>query len=353
MGLFRKAPPKQLTIEELKLEFPIGYGPSAGQLVHIKIVGEKSYQKHINQIVEVVGKNDFPIYLKPEPDNSHDKNAVAVMSNIDCIGYIPSEEAKAWQKRSIAALKEKKIFIGTARAVSRDGSVYGIYGSIIRPNEIAIDTETIKPKQMTEEQIAKALIALQTLASEYPETAAQVKAQAKKAVKQVSILLGHVVQLDANMVTYSEQLRSTCEEFILQSESFADSEDDMENEIDIFIDDWKQIIAGTGAYAPRESSKFAKADTEKTSSNPGIGNLLAGKSVVLSGDFEQFSRSEGEDAIKKRGGRATGSVSKSTFALVIGVHAGEVKIARAKEFSVPIINGEQFLKLLETGSLLD
>ena len=51
---------------------------------------------------------------------------------------------------------------------------------------------------------------------------------------------------------------------------------------------------------------------------PELAQTLAGKSVVVSGTLEGFTREEAEEAIVARGGKSPGSVSKKTFALVVG-----------------------------------
>ena len=54
-------------------------------------------------------------------------------------------------------------------------------------------------------------------------------------------------------------------------------------------------------------------------------------------------------AIEQRGGRATGSVSAKTTALIVGESPGASKTARADELGVPVLNGDQFRRLLEEG----
>lgn len=78
---------------------------------------------------------------------------------------------------------------------------------------------------------------------------------------------------------------------------------------------------------------------------------LAGMSIVVTGTLEGFSREGAEEAIKERGGKAPGSVSKKTTAVVLGEAPGAAKITKARELGVPVLNEEQFVELLETGSL--
>jgi len=52
-----------------------------------------------------------------------------------------------------------------------------------------------------------------------------------------------------------------------------------------------------------------------------------------------------------RGGKSPGSVSKRTYAVVVGEAAGASKLAKAEELGVPVVGGDQFGHLLETGEL--
>ena len=79
--------------------------------------------------------------------------------------------------------------------------------------------------------------------------------------------------------------------------------------------------------------------------------VLAGKSIVVSGALEGFSREEAETAIKSRGAKSPGSVSKSTTALVLGAAPGASKLAKAEALGVPILDEAAFVALLETGEL--
>ena len=78
---------------------------------------------------------------------------------------------------------------------------------------------------------------------------------------------------------------------------------------------------------------------------------LAGLSIVVTGSLEGFSRDTIEETIKARGGKAPGSVSKKTTAVVVGEAPGAAKLTKAQELGVPILDEDQFVKLLETGDL--
>ncbi len=79
------------------------------------------------------------------------------------------------------------------------------------------------------------------------------------------------------------------------------------------------------------------------------GNLLAGATFVVSGTVEGFTREDAQAAIEQRGGKATGSVSSKTTALIVGESPGASKSRKAEELGVPIIDGETFKEVLEKG----
>ena len=73
---------------------------------------------------------------------------------------------------------------------------------------------------------------------------------------------------------------------------------------------------------------------------------LAGKTVVVTGTLSGFDRAEAEEAIRAAGGRAGGSVSKSTSYVVAGENAGS-KLEKAQELGVPVLDEAGFRRLLE------
>ncbi|HEX7096498.1 MAG TPA: NAD-dependent DNA ligase LigA [Acidimicrobiales bacterium] len=79
--------------------------------------------------------------------------------------------------------------------------------------------------------------------------------------------------------------------------------------------------------------------------------VLAGKSIVVTGTLQSFTREEAEAAIKVRGGKSPGSVSKSTTALVVGESPGASKLTKAEALGVPILDEDAFVRLLETGEV--
>ncbi len=88
-----------------------------------------------------------------------------------------------------------------------------------------------------------------------------------------------------------------------------------------------------------------------TGGEPPVPQTLAGRSVVVTGTLEGFTREEAEEAILARGGKSPGSVSKKTFAVVVGVEPGVSKVTKAETMGVPMIDGDAFTNLLESGEL--
>ncbi len=73
--------------------------------------------------------------------------------------------------------------------------------------------------------------------------------------------------------------------------------------------------------------------------------VLAGKTIVVTGTLEKFTREEIHALIEQHGGKAGSSVSKKTAYLVAGADAGS-KLEKAEKLGVPIIDEAGFEGLL-------
>jgi len=75
---------------------------------------------------------------------------------------------------------------------------------------------------------------------------------------------------------------------------------------------------------------------------------LAGKTLVVTGTLEKYSRKEIQDLIVELGGKAAGSVSRNTDYLICGADPGS-KLEKAKELGVKVLTEKEFDKLIERG----
>ncbi len=77
-----------------------------------------------------------------------------------------------------------------------------------------------------------------------------------------------------------------------------------------------------------------------------IGGKLKGKSFVLTGVLQSFSREEAKSKIRALGGEASESVGKKTDYLVIGKDPGS-KLKKAGKSGIKVINEKEFLDLIK------
>lgn len=74
---------------------------------------------------------------------------------------------------------------------------------------------------------------------------------------------------------------------------------------------------------------------------------LAGKSIVISGVFTQYSRSEYKAMIEQHGGTNVSSISSKTSFILAGRDMGPAKLEKAQKLGVPIVDEVTFLGMLE------
>lgn len=74
---------------------------------------------------------------------------------------------------------------------------------------------------------------------------------------------------------------------------------------------------------------------------------LSGKSIVISGVFNHYSRDEYKGMIERNGGKNVGSISAKTSFVLAGANMGPSKLEKANKLSIPIIGEDDFLKLIE------
>ena len=75
-------------------------------------------------------------------------------------------------------------------------------------------------------------------------------------------------------------------------------------------------------------------------------DILAGKSIVISGVFTHHSRDEYKDMIERNGGKSVGSVSKATSFILAGDNMGPAKLEKANKLNIRLVTEDEFLQML-------
>lgn len=96
--------------------------------------------------------------------------------------------------------------------------------------------------------------------------------------------------------------------------------------------------------------KLTKSGIEIQEKEGSEKQVLKGKTIVLTGELDSYTREEAKEKIESLGGRATSSVSSNTDYVVVGEGPGS-KLDVAKEEGLKTIDEEQFKQLLNTGKL--
>ena len=119
-------------------------------------------------------------------------------------------------------------------------------------------------------------------------------------------------------------------------------------------DDIGQVIAESIYEYFREESnietigrlKEAGLRFEADASNQKLSDKLAGKTIVISGNFS-VSRDDMKALIIAHGGKSSGSVSGKTSYLLAGEKPGPEKIRKAESLAVEIIDEQKFREMIE------
>lgn len=76
------------------------------------------------------------------------------------------------------------------------------------------------------------------------------------------------------------------------------------------------------------------------------GNLLEGKTIVISGTFSRHSRDEYKEMIESQGGKNAGSISKKTSFVLAGENMGPAKKEKCQQLGISMISEPEFLDMI-------
>ena len=82
-------------------------------------------------------------------------------------------------------------------------------------------------------------------------------------------------------------------------------------------------------------------------------DVLAGKSIVISGVFQHHSHDEYKAIIERNGGKNVGSISGKTSFILASDNMGPPKLQKAEKLGVAIVDEETFLKMIEGSATED
>ena len=121
----------------------------------------------------------------------------------------------------------------------------------------------------------------------------------------------------------------------------------------IEIDDMGEIMAKSVVeFFSQEQTKDLISRLESYGVNmnyieeEGADDRFKGKTFVLTGALDRFSRKEAEDIIEKFGGKASSSVSKNTDYVLAGEDAGS-KLRKAQELGIKVISENDFAEMIK------
>lgn len=122
----------------------------------------------------------------------------------------------------------------------------------------------------------------------------------------------------------------------------------------ILVDEIGERIAQSvvGFFENEENRKMVErlkgygVQLETSAKDTSVSDKLAGKTLVVSGVFEKFSRDDLKKAIEDNGGKVGSSISSKTDYVVAGDNMGPAKLEKAKQLGVKIISEDEFIELL-------
>lgn len=77
-----------------------------------------------------------------------------------------------------------------------------------------------------------------------------------------------------------------------------------------------------------------------------VSTILEGKTIVVSGKFEHFSRDGIKQAIEDNGGKVGSSISSKTHYVVAGADMGPAKLEKATSLGITILSENEFIQMI-------
>jgi DNA ligase (NAD+) len=100
-------------------------------------------------------------------------------------------------------------------------------------------------------------------------------------------------------------------------------------------------LKSVGVDTESHDYKEPSSSTHQAPDNP-----FRSRTVVVTGTFSDFDRTELEHLIEWLGGKVSGSVSKRTDLLVVGSDPGQKKVEQARSFSTPLMDENDLRQVL-------
>jgi len=95
-----------------------------------------------------------------------------------------------------------------------------------------------------------------------------------------------------------------------------------------------------------EKFKLAGVNMATLKEGSAVPQIFEGKTIVVTGTLEKFTRDEVESLIERLGGKVSGSVSKKTSFVLVGESPGS-KLKKAQELNIKIVNEAEFLEMIK------
>jgi DNA ligase (NAD+) len=133
-----------------------------------------------------------------------------------------------------------------------------------------------------------------------------------------------------------DRLLEATQEDLTEVEGFGP--DRAEAVVDWFADEENRTLV---AELKKERLRFKLEDDEKPVEGP-----LTGRTYVITGTLESFTRDEAAAQLEERGAKVGNSVSSKTTGLIVGEEPGKSKLTKAEKSGVPLLTEADLLQLL-------